>query len=112
LLDIPLSPKILEKTVSATDLSVIKEDRNENQKSIFESILNPLIRFENSSLKKKGMDNWDFLRSQLIEAKIRDAFGTYKFYVNGQCLRVLRLLGQGGSAQVRNPVKNITDKLS
>ena len=50
---------------------------------------------------KKSENNWDFLRHRLVEAKVRDAFGTYKFYVNGSCLRVLRMLGQGGSAQVR-----------
>ena len=51
-------------------------------------------------MMRKSVNNWDFLRHQLVEAKVRDAFGTHKFYVNGQCLRVLRLLGQGGSAQV------------
>jgi hypothetical protein len=39
---------------------------------------------------------------QLVEAKIHDAFGSHKLYVNGKCLRVLRLLGQGGSAQVNH----------
>jgi hypothetical protein len=104
-LAIPIQPKKLLKTTSAHNLVA---DRipclYESPKSKCESCVRTFnfrahgrIKTPMSSYNK---NNWDFLRSQLVQAKVRDAFSTRKIDVNGHCYRVLRVLGKGGSAQV------------
>ena len=107
-LDIPSQSKKLHKTTSAHNLVADRipchyESPRSNCSlcvSSFNSLASGRINLNPSQMSTYNKNSWDFLRSQLVEAKVRDAFATRKLYVNGQCYRVLRVLGKGGSAQV------------
>ena len=105
-LGIPTQSKKLLKTTSAGNLVA---DRIPCHYESTKSSCSPCVSSFNSlasgriQINSRPMSiyrNWDSLRSQLVEAKVRDEFSTRKLDVNGQCYRVLRVLGKGGSAQV------------
>ena len=114
-LGIPTQSKKLLKTTSAGNLVADRIPCHyESSKSTcspcassFNSLASGRTNITSSPMSIYSKNNWDFLRSQLVEAKVRDAFSTRKLDVNGQCYRVLRVLGKGGSAQVCQSYKTL-----
>ena len=51
-------------------------------------------------LADNQIHSWDFLRNQLVSAKVRDAFSVVKFDLKSHRVQVLRQLGEGGYSKV------------